>query len=348
MIRNTIDYVIRNLSRFVLALLMTAALGGPGCAEPASAAPRLRELVTVTSEIVRIGDLVENAGPAADVPVFRAPDLGQTGAVLVVRIAEALRPYDIAGLDTGGLTEVVVTRLSRALTGKDITDRIAHAVANQYGFGDAQNLAVTLDRGVSIMHVEPTVSGDLVVGRMYVEPRTGRFDITFELPGSTLSRRAGLRFTGTVTETVEAATLTRSLRLGDVIKASDVVMDRRPKAELRGEGVPAEQAVGMAVRAAMRSGQAVRADDLIKPQIVQRNEAVTITYQVPGITLTVRGKAAEAGALGDVIGVLNIQSNRTVQATVTGPGHVSITAATPIVAAAATPVDDEQSLPPTQ
>ena len=348
MIRTIIDNVIRNLARVMFALLMSAALGGPGYAEDATATPRLKELVTVTSEIVRIGDLIENAGPAADVPIFRAPDLGQTGAVQVARIAEALRPYDIAGLDTGGLTEVVVTRLSRALTGKDITDRIAQAVANQYGFGDAQNLAVILDRGVSIMHIEPTVSGDLVVARMYVDPRSGRFDITFELPGSTLPRRSALRFTGTVAETVEAATLTRSLRLGEVIKASDVMMERRPKNEIRGEGLTAEQAVGMAVKSAARSGQALRVDDLIKPQIVQRNEAVTITYQVPGITLTVRGKAVEAGALGDVIGVLNIQSNRTVQATVTGPGHVSITTASPIVAAAAAPIDDQQSDPPTQ
>jgi hypothetical protein len=46
--------------------------------------------------------------------------------------------------------------------------------------------------------------------------------------------------------------------------------------------------------------------------------------------------------------VLNIQSNRTVQATVTGPGRVSIAAATPIVAAAGTPEDTNTSSPRTQ
>jgi flagella basal body P-ring formation protein FlgA len=340
--------MIRTMIRIVLALVMAVALDRQAFAETAAAAPRLKELVAVTSEIVRIGDLVENAGAAADVPVFRAPDLGQTGAVPVSRVAEALRPYDITGVETGGLTEVVVTRLSRALTGKDITDRIARAFAGQYGFGDPQNIGVILDRGIRILHVEPTVTGDLVVARMNVEPRTGRFDIAFELPGSTLSRRAALRFTGSVTETVEAAALTRSLRPGDVIKASDVTMERRPKTELRGDGVAADQAVGMAAKTALRSGQALRADDLIKPQIVQRNEAVTITYEVPGIMLTVRGKATEAGALGDIVGVLNIQSNRTVQATVVGPGRVSIAAARPLVAASAAPINDDQASPRTQ
>jgi flagella basal body P-ring formation protein FlgA len=333
--------------RIVLALVMMATFGREATAETTSAAPRLRELVAVSSEIVRIGDLVENAGAAADVPVFRAPDLGQTGAVQLGRIIEALRPYDLTGLDTGGLNEVVVTRLSRAMTAKDITDRITRALSGQYGLGDAQNLAVILDRDIRILHVEPTVGGDLVVSRMNVDPRTGRFDIAFELPGSTLSRRAGLRFTGTVTETVEAAMLTRSLRIGEIIKASDVTMGRRPKAELRSDGMGPDQVIGMAAKTALRNGQALRTDDLIKPQIVQRNEAVTIYYEVPGIMLTVRGKAVEGGAMGDVVGVLNIQSNRTVQATVIGPGRVTIAAAGPLIASAAASASDDQD-PPSQ
>ncbi len=333
--------------RIVLALVMVATFGREATAETTSAALRLRELVAVSSEIVRIGDLVENAGAAADVPVFRAPDLGQTGAVQLARIIEALRPYDLTGLDTGGLNEVVVTRLSRAMTAKDITDRITRALSGQYGLGDAQNLAVILDRDIRILHVEPTVGGDLVVSRMNVDPRTGRFDIAFELPGSTLSRRAGLRFTGTVTEIVEAAMLTRSLRIGEIVKASDVTMGRRPKAELRGEGMGPDQVIGMAAKTALRNGQALRTDDLIKPQIVQRNEAVTIYYEVPGIMLTVRGKAIEGGAMGDVVGVLNIQSNRTVQATVIGPGRVTIAAAGPLIASAAASASNDQD-PPSQ
>jgi len=62
----------------------------------------------------------------------------------------------------------------------------------------------------------------------------------------------------------------------------------------------------------------------MKPEVVQRNDAVTLIYEVPGIVLTVRGKAAEAGAEGDVINVLNEQSKRTVQGTVAGPGRVVI------------------------
>ena len=236
-------------------------------------APRLKELVTVTAEIVRIGDLVENAGAVADVPVFRAPDLGQTGAVQVARIAEALRPDDYRPRHrrsdrSGG--DAAVARADRQGHHRPRSRALS---PEQYGLGDAQNLAVILDRGVRILHVEPTRVGDLAVARMNVDPRSGRFDIAFELPGSTLARRASLRFTGTVTETAEAATLTRSLRPGDVIKASDVIarapaQDRAARRRRRSR----DQASAWPPGLALRSGQALRMDDLVKPQIVQRND----------------------------------------------------------------------------
>jgi flagella basal body P-ring formation protein FlgA len=66
---------------------------------------------------------------------------------------------------------------------------------------------------------------------------------------------------------------------------------------------------------------------------VQRNEAVTLTYAMPGLMLTVRGKALESGAEGDMISVVNEQSKRTLQAVVTGPGRAAIGTGAPRLAA---------------
>ena len=129
--------------RLVVALALLAAFGREAASQdtPRPAIPKLKELVTVTAEVVRIGDLVDNAGAAANVAVFRAPDLGQTGAVDIARVTEALKPHVIAVLDTGGLSQVVVTRLSRVITGKDIEERIVRALGGQYGLGEAGSLA---------------------------------------------------------------------------------------------------------------------------------------------------------------------------------------------------------------
>ncbi|MEW6450813.1 MAG: flagellar basal body P-ring formation chaperone FlgA [Pseudomonadota bacterium] len=324
--------MIRKLA--TLALLLASA--GHAAAQAADT-PKLRELVTVSGDVVRIGDLVENAGPAAGVAVFRAPDLGQTGTVSVVSVVNALQPHDIEGLNTNSLSEVVVTRLSRTITRSDIEERIARAVAGQYGFGEARNLSVTIDRDVRTMHVEQQVSWDLTVARLQLDPRSGRFDIWFDLAGSAAARRLPLRFTGHIMEMVEAVTLTRTIGRGEIIRPADVAVERRPKAEVASDVVVPEQAIGFSTRRAMRAGMVLRPSDLIKLDVVNRNESVTITYDAPGIALTLRGKATEPGGVGDIINVLNMQSNRTVQATVAGPGRVIIGTIKPVVAQAPQP-----------
>jgi flagella basal body P-ring formation protein FlgA len=62
----------------------------------------------------------------------------------------------------------------------------------------------------------------------------------------------------------------------------------------------------------------------MKPEIVHQNEPVMLIYETPGITLTARGKAVNSGASGDLVEVLNLQSNRSIQGTVIGPGQVKI------------------------
>lgn len=321
----------------IIASALLIALAGPVAAQVTGAlaprTPKLKELVTVTSDIVRIGDLVENAGSNADVAVFRSPDLGYTGGVPVARVVDALAPYKLAALDTGSISEVVVTRLSRAITGKEIETRIVRSLAGQYGFGDAKNLTITFDRDLRTIHVEPTAAEDLQVARVNIDQRTGRFNVVFELPGSAVARRMPLRYSGTAVETLEATVLVRSLNRGEIIKPSDLTTERRPKADISGEFISAESAIGLAAKQPLRSGVALRPADLMKPEAVHRNDVVTITYEMPGILLTARGKALEAGSVGDIVGVLSIQSNRTVQATIIAPGRVSVATIAPVPAA---------------
>ena len=129
---------------------------------------------------------------------------------------------------------------------------------------------------------------------------------------------------------VDARILLRALGRGEVVKAADVAIERRPKADLGGDVLGADaQVIGLAARQPLRAGQPLRSADLMKPEIVQRNEAVTLIFEAPGMMLTMRGKALESGAEGDVVNVVNLQSKRTVQATVTGPGRVTVAGTTP-------------------
>jgi flagella basal body P-ring formation protein FlgA len=313
----------------IRSLVLLLALATPAAAQTALPPPALKASVTVSSDVVRIGDLVENAGAVSDVPVFRAPDIGTTGAVATPLVLEAIRSHDLIGIDTRGLSEVLVTRAGRAIAVPEIAAQVAQALAGQNGFGDARNLSVRFDRDVRPLQVEPNARGDLRPLRVYYDPRTTRFDVTFDLDGSPSMHRQPLRVTGSVFETFEAVVVTRPMEHGEVFKDSDLAMERRPKTEMTGNVVTSrDAAIGQAARRAVRPGQPLRDADMMKPEIVQRNDPVTIVYEAPGMVLTIRGTAQETGALGDTISVLNVQSKRVVQGKISAPGRITVTAVT--------------------
>ena len=123
--------------------------------------------------------------------------------------------------------------------------------------------------------------------------------------------------------------LARGVERNEVLKSSDVMVERRPKAEVGNDAAARDRAVGMQARRQLRAGQALRIADLAKPDLVQRDQNVTLIYEASGLYLTMRGKALESGTEGDVVNVMNLQSKRTVSGTVTGRGQVSITVAAP-------------------
>jgi flagellar basal body P-ring formation protein FlgA len=285
--------------------------------------PALRATVTVNGDIVRIGDLIENAGPVADVPIFRAPDLGTRGTVATELILDAIRPQHLIGIDTRGLSEVIVTRASRTIAPKEISARIAQALEGQYGFSTARNILVEFDREVHTLNVEPTATGELQVLTLTYNSRTSRFDVTLDLPSSAALRKQATRFTGMAIETIDTVTVDHPIERGAVLKASDLIVQRRPKSE--GSAISnIHAAAGLAARHELRPGQTLRDADLMKPAVIQRNDTVTIVYEALGFKLTLRGQAQDAGPLGDTISVLNVESKRVVQGVVSGPGRVTV------------------------
>jgi flagella basal body P-ring formation protein FlgA len=292
------------------------------------AAPVLRANVQVSSDLVRIGDVIDNAGSAGQIAIYRAPDLGTTGSLPVAQVLNTLRAHHVIGVDTRDLKEISVTRLARTLEGKDIELQVARALERRNGLGDAANLSLTFDRDPGDVRLDAGFTGGMQPTIARYDNRNGRFDVTFEIANEN-GAAAKLRFTGTAIETVEAAVLARTIERNEIVKSSDVVVERRPKAEVGADAAARDRAVGMQARRQLRAGQAIRAADLAKPDLVQRDQNVTLIYEAPGIYLTMRGKALDNGTEGDVVNVMNLQSKRTLSGTVTGRGQVSITPPAP-------------------
>ena len=246
--------MVRIVVALVTLALSTPVLAQDGGANPAT--PRLKSATTVMRDTVRIGDLVENAGDLANMPIFRSPDLGTTGTVSADDVLEAIRAHDLIIVDTADVNEIAVTRAAREITRRDIEQRVAKSFSGQYGLGEAGRLTVTFEREPRPVLVDPQTTGDLQVVRSSYDPRNLRFDVTYSVPGSS---KQLLRYTGTVVETVEAPVLVRPINRGEIIRSSDVVVERRPKSEITAETIiSTDDIIGYSARLILRANQPLR------------------------------------------------------------------------------------------
>jgi len=299
----------------------------------AQTAPTLRANIYVSGDLVRIGDFIDNTGELGQIALFRAPDLGTTGTVPVQQVLDALRAHNVIGVATNDIREVTVTREARTLSQKEIETEVLRALERRNGLGEAANISLNLDRDVRVMQLDAAHQGGLKPLAVRYEPRTTRFDVTFEIAREQGAPSTRLRFTGTAIEMVEVTVATRSIERGEILKTADVVVERRPKSEALYDPAPRERALGMQLRKSARAGQYLRMADLAKPDLVQRDQNVTLIYETNGLYLTMRGKAVDAGSEGDTVSVVNLQSKRTVQGTVSGPGQVTMSVVAPRVTA---------------
>jgi flagella basal body P-ring formation protein FlgA len=131
--------------------------------------------------------------------------------------------------------------------------------------------------------------------------------------------------TDTSVPTVDVPVLAHSVDKGQLVSAADFTVASKPAGEGRGVLTPNEAAGKEAVRA-LREGFPVRQYDLIRPQWVRRGEPVTITVRSGALTITTQGKALVSGAQGEAVRVVNLSTNRTLDALVDAPGKVRIAA----------------------
>src|SRR5260370_18632637 len=192
-------------------LAATSAAASAQTRDDVIAAPVLRAKVAVAGELVRIGDVIDNAGTSGKIAIYRAPELGTTGTLSTAQVLSVLRAHQVIGVDTRDVREISVTRLARTLLPGEIELAVASALEHRYGFGDAANLSLTFDREPAVIRLAPSNSGALLPASVRYEARGNRFDVTFEIASDSVATPARLRFTDTVVPTVEDAVLSRGI-----------------------------------------------------------------------------------------------------------------------------------------
>lgn len=305
---------------------LAAALALAGLTAPAAAAT-LRGSIMVEGEVVRLGDIFSEAGPRAEVAVANAPAPGRRIVLDYRWLGEVARYHGVSWQPTSRFDRAVVERAGRAIGIDEILDALRPAFpAGALGRNGEIELAQRNLEITVALDAPPTVE----IRNLVFTPSSGRFSATVIAGGDHPSAQRW-PVSGRVHQTVSLPAPRRAIAPGEVIAAHDLQW-----ITVRDDGGRLDQIadmsrlVGLTPRYRLRPGEPVRQGDVRAPVVVERDSTVLITLRTANMTLTAQGRAVEDGAQGETIRVVNSQSKKTIEATVAGPGTVTVTLAAPL------------------
>lgn len=117
--------------------------------------------------------------------------------------------------------------------------------------------------------------------------------------------------------------LTAPLARGEIIREDSLVEQEMNKPSYGVNYIIArENLIGLAAKRPLRAGVPLRASDLGEPKLISKGELVTVVFESPGLSLSIRGKALEDGVRAQAVRVMNTQTGRAFEGVVTAPGYV--------------------------
>ena len=287
----------------------------------AATAAQLRSAVTIDDDRVRLGDLFDDIADQADRTVISAPLPGRKLTFELDQLRRLAASYHIDWQPAAGDVRVVVTRASRTIGLEDLRGPVIAALTRRAVGG---RLQVEFDNPNMQVVVAAGTSSVITVDNVYYNPNQRHFtaDAIVGAGGRAPQR---ILVSGQANLMVEMPVLNRRVNPGEMISRADIGWVEFNAAQLAGDIAASEaDLIDRTPRRGLGANAPVYLRDIQAPRLVTRGQLVTMVVRTPHMLITAQGKAAQDGTKGEVIRVLNVQSNRTVDATVIGSDQVAV------------------------
>ncbi len=321
--RGIASFLTLTLKIFILMLVIIAFGGLLLSSAKRALAASLRPVTVLSGDTLTVGDIFD--GLDADKASRVLGPAPQPGKDMVLNARTLLRIALAVDLpwQPGSIADQVIVRRAATTIGQDVfMDAIRDKLAEQ-DIGGRFELELTSVPPTAILPGSVPETADLLDFK--TDPKNDSFRASFAVP-SKEDRQATVDVSGKIVRYISMPVLKTSLRSGDIIGARDIswidLAARDVQADLL---LKEENLVGMTPRRMITAGKPVHDKDVEKPELVGRGDMITLVYESGPIILTAKGKSMQNGAQGDIIRVVNVVSNRTLEGMVTGDRQVTVT-----------------------
>tara|TARA_R110000868_G_scaffold32400_1_gene117827 strand:+ start:9333 stop:10262 length:930 start_codon:yes stop_codon:yes gene_type:complete len=277
----------------------------------------LRTSLVVEGPQITLGDLFELGGTDGETVIARSPAPGARVALDVNYVRQIAADHELEWANASGLLRLTVTRTSRVVEASELTAMIEGELFVREGGQHEVQLANTN----LALHAPIDTVGGAQIRSLNYDPRSGM--ISAEIVA--WDGAEPVRVTGRAYQTIDIPVLARPIAAGEIIGDNDIRWVSQRGDRVRPDSVlNPDEIIGHQARRALRASEPLRGYDLQQAIVVNRGDLVTLMFEARGIQLSVRARAMENAADGDLIRFVNLQSNRTVEAMVDGPGRARV------------------------
>jgi flagella basal body P-ring formation protein FlgA len=305
---------------FIIALFFGAItlIVGAQSARAASA----KNISIVRGDMLTLGDVFEGVEKNADYVLGPAPQPGKDmvlDARTLYRIATALK---LDWKPVSSADQVVIRRAATVISKTDVETALRAALSSQPGING--KFSMSLNGTVDNIVLPEGSAQTIEIAAVNFDPSHDMFEAALVAPSAKQPLKR-VNISGHIERIATIPVLRNALRNGDVINANDLDWIDIPTRSIQNTMLLDEKdVVGMTPRHVALAGKPLSANDLEQPKLVERGDTVMITFAEGPLILSTKGTALQSGAKGDIIRVNNINSNKTLDAHVTGSREVYV------------------------
>lgn len=303
---------------FALWMVIASAAGTPQCL--ASAIVGLKSDAEIRGMVVKLSDVFEGIAPDNDAEIAQAPAPGKQMVYDVNVLTRLAKKYDLDWKPQSLADHIVVSSSATRITSDLIRDAVIEKVKEKGAKGE---IDVSFDNRSLEVNLPADRAPDFTLDNFTYDAASKHFRTSLVSVGS--GGAYNLQISGRVIVKRNVPVLARRLSGGTMVGASDIDWMLVPEERINvGVVTDSSQIVGRELRRDIAEGEVLHTHDVIPPRLITRGSLVTIKIETPYMVLSAQGKALQDGTHGDVVKIMNLQSNRMIEGTVDGPGSVRV------------------------
>ncbi|MDE1151957.1 MAG: flagellar basal body P-ring formation chaperone FlgA [Micavibrio sp.] len=307
-----------DVKKLLMAVAMTAFIvNSAQAAEPKAS-------VSLPGNVITVGDVFDGVTHDADHVLAPAPAYGDTMTLNAYDLKRISDAFNLGWFPQTNAEEVVIRRDAHEVDHYAIEAALKKGLTEQL---NGQKFELQLNDPSLSFHLPESSATDLDVSNLKIDLAKGEFHALVSAPRGAARPVIKQDVAGKIFAVVDVPVVRSVLHSGDVISLGDIDYTSIRTADLSPNVVTdAHKLVGMSPRRSVSPMKPITTVDIVLPVIIKKGDLVTMVLKSPTMTLTTQGKALENAADGESLRVINISSNQTLDAVVTGPKTVAVNA----------------------